>query len=688
MGNWKDNIVTEETSQESSIPTAKSWRDAITEDSLTGTKTNDYPQEGEPLNTKSLAATTGGATEAIRRGASNVGQKFIEGIGVLSPAEMETITNSPQAYARSRTYPELLNKFNELSESTRQKAYNFAEEGKESLKALPDVEVSKLKPALGNIESVPLKNLPDSELPKPTYSNKSVTELESLLNEKKALQSKLAGIVESGIETFDTPKEIQAINERLSDIDKKSSSLVSSGIDEMRNPKMPTNADFSKATGFPEDILEARPELKNKQIQKIYGNTLNKELAFLQGEGTIPAYDIGKKYIPALQDAATYDPLGPVPQDAKFKQEMARNIQNQFIDEIPGTEEYARGQKLSQKAIHQEEYFKKFGVKVEVNPLTGKSEFAVASPEKLNNFFENGTPEELSKFNKVVEEAQDLGFNPESSIDSEKMKQIDRFQDEIPLRKIKDKVKGAKDTRLVSNIKRLLGISIGGTIGSAGGPVGGALGSAAGLGIAEATPKGARLQEMMATLKGSGAYKTAAKASKFAGPVVGALSAGVTYKDLLNQGKSHPEAGALTAAELVNPIPGTDVTGAYDAARESYAREDKVLPAASAATQAYLKPISKTIQRTQDYDSYDPLDPFSKAAKATPKMYRFESTDDSDMTEFANTMEASGDKAAQEYSRVLRQIISAPESKKSAILSTLNQQTAFRELVKKMKGEE
>ena len=59
----------------------------------------------------------------------------------------------------------------------------------------------------------------------------------------------------------------------------------------------------------------------------------------------------------------------------------------------------------------------------------------------------------------------------------------------------------------------------------------------------------------------------------------------------------------------------------------------------------------------------------------------------SEIASIAQSMQASPDKASQEYSRVLSQIVDAPVSQKEAVLFGLNQQPAFRELLKKLKGE-
>jgi hypothetical protein len=59
----------------------------------------------------------------------------------------------------------------------------------------------------------------------------------------------------------------------------------------------------------------------------------------------------------------------------------------------------------------------------------------------------------------------------------------------------------------------------------------------------------------------------------------------------------------------------------------------------------------------------------------------------SEIASVAQAMSAGTDKASQEYSRVLSQIADAPPREKESILFGLNQQPAFRELVRKIKGE-
>jgi hypothetical protein len=57
-----------------------------------------------------------------------------------------------------------------------------------------------------------------------------------------------------------------------------------------------------------------------------------------------------------------------------------------------------------------------------------------------------------------------------------------------------------------------------------------------------------------------------------------------------------------------------------------------------------------------------------------------------EIAEIAQAMSANTDKASQEYSRVLSQVVNAAPREKESILFGLNQQPAFRELVRKIKG--
>jgi hypothetical protein len=66
---------------------------------------------------------------------------------------------------------------------------------------------------------------------------------------------------------------------------------------------------------------------------------------------------------------------------------------------------------------------------------------------------------------------------------------------------------------------------------------------------------------------------------------------------------------------------------------------------------------------------------------------KFETTDGPAMTQFADYLENSQDKASQEYGRVMRQVISSPDREKQAVLFSLNQNPAFRKLAKEYKGQ-
>jgi len=71
-----------------------------------------------------------------------------------------------------------------------------------------------------------------------------------------------------------------------------------------------------------------------------------------------------------------------------------------------------------------------------------------------------------------------------------------------------------------------------------------------------------------------------------------------------------------------------------------------------------------------------------------PKTQVLKADNPAEISSVAQSMQSSPDKVSQEYSRVLSQIVDAPASQKEAVLFGLNQQPAFRELVRKLKDKQ
>lgn len=71
-----------------------------------------------------------------------------------------------------------------------------------------------------------------------------------------------------------------------------------------------------------------------------------------------------------------------------------------------------------------------------------------------------------------------------------------------------------------------------------------------------------------------------------------------------------------------------------------------------------------------------------------PKSKVLKSDDPSEIASIAQAMQSGTDKASQEYSRVLSQVVNASPRERESILFGLNQQPAFRELVRKIKDQQ
>ena len=71
-----------------------------------------------------------------------------------------------------------------------------------------------------------------------------------------------------------------------------------------------------------------------------------------------------------------------------------------------------------------------------------------------------------------------------------------------------------------------------------------------------------------------------------------------------------------------------------------------------------------------------------------PKTQVLNADNAAEIASVAQPLQSRQGKAAQEYGRVLSQIVDAAPREKESILFGLNQQPAFRELVRKIKGEQ
>jgi hypothetical protein len=167
----------------------------------------------------------------------------------------------------------------------------------------------------------------------------------------------------------------------------------------------------------------------------------------------------------------------------------------------------------------------------------------------------------------------------------------------------------------------------------------------------------------------------------------------MAFKGVEEAGLEGLEKYGVTAGEVINPIPLTDVTGAYVAGKKEL--EKGVIPAAKAAGEAYVKPLVEAYKEPTKIDFSSEALRRMERGETIPKekqvlVYKgtLKADNPSEISSITKTMQASPDKASQEYSRVLSQIVDAPASQKEAVLFGLNQQPAFRELVRKIKGEE
>lgn len=624
---------------------------------------------------KLAGAAAYGAVETGKKAITGATGTFLDKIGVLTPEQQNLIAQSPEDYRKARPLEDLQESFRELGQQTRQRGFDARNIGVESLADLEPFKAKELIPALGRLEKAQKLTLSPEELPKARPNTAKMTRFENLLKQKQELESSLKGMTDTGIESFEMNKQINETSKRLEDINKQISKNIPNTLKEAISPSiLPTTADFSKVTNLPPELLEVRPDLSQTKIPKEYGQMLQKEIDFLKTGEMTPKQMAS--FVKKAQEKASYTPF-PTEED-KFKQEIAR-IYSEELKAKPGAELYAKGQEISKKAIELEKGFKEFGL-----GLDSENNVKVTNPKKLENLYKKGSSADISRFEKYVKEAQDLGINLENTMGLD-VSNIDRFQTELPFASIKQTVETAKDLPGVGTAKRIAGSAVGGALGGIPGAIAGYTG-------ATALPTGTKIQEAASLAKGSGAFKTAAKAAKFLGPAAGLATAGLTYAQGMEEGLSTPESAAIAGAEVLNPIPLTDTLQAYKAAKQEFEKEPGIVKPAQAAAKAFVKPMTELqtgIEQKAGMTGQE-LYKAERSASSPSKTLsdsKFENTSGPEMTKFADYLEQSPDKISQEYSRVIRQVISSPDREKSATLFSLNQNPAFRELAKKYKGE-
>lgn len=169
--------------------------------------------------------------------------------------------------------------------------------------------------------------------------------------------------------------------------------------------------------------------------------------------------------------------------------------------------------------------------------------------------------------------------------------------------------------------------------------------------------------------------------AKILGPLagVGGMVAGgyLGYQEAKEQGLPEFASKAYGAFEAFNPVPISPIE--YYKGMEYSAQEKAKNIAKRYGTSP--EEMQKLQQRQEFVEDILP-------EWMTNKKNKLKADNPAEITSMVQAMRSSPDKASQEYGRVLSQIQDASPREKESILFGLNQQPAFRELVRKIKGEE
>jgi hypothetical protein len=170
--------------------------------------------------------------------------------------------------------------------------------------------------------------------------------------------------------------------------------------------------------------------------------------------------------------------------------------------------------------------------------------------------------------------------------------------------------------------------------------------------------------------------KTTAKVLGPLAGVAGAAAGGYFgYQEAKEEGLPEIAAIPYAAFEAINPVPISPIQAKKAMEYSAQERSKKI------AQNYQVSP--EEMQKMQKRQSFieDILPEWM-----TNKQYKLKADNPEEIASMAQAMQSGTDKASQEYGRVLNQIIDASPREKESILFGLNQQPAFRDIIKKLKG--
>lgn len=285
--------------------------------------------------------------------------------------------------------------------------------------------------------------------------------------------------------------------------------------------------------------------------------------------------------------------------------------------ELAGSEEFSKRQPLNltdvnsvtadvpetrlQQASRLEDMMKQLGVKVGKDST---AEVLTPAQNKIVKAAGNIASPEAQKLSSFVDEADLLSSNPKfDKVTGEAIRNTgDDFLKQVNAANIQDVVKnsGSVSDAIKHRLGGVAGKMAGGAL--AGTAIGGQNGAIlGGIGGAALDIYGTKAQELAALAKSSKLAQFGSDALKLAPGILGGLGAGIGAMSAANAGEISPEeAGALTAVETVNPIPGTDAVSGYVEGKKAFNQGADPASIAAAGLGGFISPVTGAVKQAYD----------------------------------------------------------------------------------------
>lgn len=685
----------------------------------------EIPLAGTALNTSMGAAggaLAGKGTKELLKAASNVNidaNKVLSAFGSLTSEDIQHIRSNPDKYSKAPDFADAAKNLENASQDINKAGYRAAKLADESLPKEP-IPTKTYYETLGEAANKPEHY---SQMSKEAVNNiaqahlsKRLPELNSLDESIKQIDNEINKQSQTVIKrkpSTDLPSKAMSLSdvqvvpdvtatgmqqdpfERVKKLTELKNQYTEAKNKILLDVNKSVNSDIaSNLNKLPSEITKNVPSLTDVVYDPVKAQQLEEAVSLARGAENITPQRMAEGILQQLRDKSSYVTGGP--EKAKFNTELAESIRGLLGSKYA---EYDTLKQMSKKAIDLKEDMQKLGLSFDD---AGNVQFLGGSKAKLMKIVRNPKmyEQEMKSLQRVIDAYPQLtqnaysiaGLTPTSNA-------ITDIPEQLKSGAIKNVVAGATEEANLyhqSPIKSYIARNVTPIQEKA----------AIGLGKLDEVvdPITGKISKIAKSIAGEGSLlkSTGAKVLENL-PVAGAVLGGLAGASSAMAAGLSPEASlAVGTAEAFNPIPLTDVASGVVEAKKEYEKSQSIPKTIAAGAKGLVSPYSDIMGQVGTEQSLAARDKMQKSMNYIEEMKQRQQQKEIPHTEFksfvnktpqdiqalADIFSASDSKAAQSYVAPLLKASQADDRTRSAVLFGLYQQPAFREMKRKLAGDE